>query len=71
MIAVEVDVKAVHRLSQPAGSNFHLEAKRAEYEDWLVLLEDDVEVRIPARLETIGGWLRRTLHNFYNSWKMS
>ena len=28
-------------------------------------------VRIPARTETFGGWLRRKLHNFYNTWKMS
>ena len=42
MIAVEVDVKAVHRLTQPAGSDFDLEAKRAEYS------EDGVDLGVPG-----------------------
>jgi hypothetical protein len=42
MIAVEVDVKAVHRLTQPAGSNFDLKAKRAEYP------EDGVDLSVPG-----------------------
>ncbi len=42
MIAVEVDVKAVHRLTQPAGSNFDLKAKRAEYP------EDGTDLSVPG-----------------------
>ena len=28
-------------------------------------------VRVPARLQTLGQWLRYKLFHFYNAWKMS